>query len=320
MLKQRAQILSLGICLTALLGWTFRGNAQITVEVDFDKEQYLPFEPIILEVKITNFSGRTLRLGEDPDWLDILVERTDGRVVRQIAQPPVVYPFQVPNAARAIRRLNITPYFAMRDPAEYKVTVTVRIKELGLQLESKPGKFIVVPGTPFWEQTFGYQRKDKNGKPIGLPEIRRYALLQVPSGRRILLYVRVSNADGSFVYRIFPVGVFLTFSHPETQIDRQSNLHLLWQSGAREFTYIIVDPNGRLLRRKTYRYTHSRPHLWPGRQGEIRVVGGTPITTPYDIPPPKTNTVSSTTHTNTPPSKPSTNQPPPKPKTSSEKH
>ena len=292
------------------MGFAVNGNAQISVEVGFDKEQYLPFEPIILQVKITNFSGRTLHLGEDPDWLDILVERTDGKVVRQIGQPPVVYPFQVPNAARAIRRLNITPYFAVKDPAEYKVTVTVRIPELGVELESKPGKFIVVPGSPIWKQTFGYQPRDKNGRPIGLPETRCYALLEAPSGRRILLYVRVSNEDASFVYRIFPVGVFLNFSHPETQIDRNSNLHLLWQTGARDFTYIVVDPNGRLLRRKTYRYTYSRPRLWPGPNGKVLVVGGAPITTPYDIPPPpKTNTTPSTVHTNSPTVKPSTNQP-----------
>jgi len=259
-------------------------RAQVAVEVAFDKDQYLPAEDIILAVKITNFSGRTLHLGKDPSWLDLFVERTDGKYVRQIAEPPVVYPFDLPSSSRATRRLNIAPYFDMREPGQYKLTATVRIPELQIEVSGKPGSFTVINGSPIWEQPFGFTPPGKSG---GQPEIRRYALIQTTQGRRMRLYVRVSGPYGIRIYRVFPIGIVLTFSRPEAQIDRAGNLHVLWQTAAKDFTYVVVDPNGKLKARQTYRYAFTRPRLQPGKDGTVRVAGGARIRTRGDYPPEK---------------------------------
>lgn len=244
-------------------------QAQVWVEVSFDKDQYLPFEPVTMEVKITNFSGQTLRMGEDPQWIEILIENKEGSPVREISKLPVVYPFEIPNASRGIRRFNITPYFEIYTPGQYTVRIAIQVRELGYRVEGKSSKFVVIPASPMWEQSFGYIPKDGKGY-----EVRRYGLLQVHQGRRTLLYVRVANEDATYVYRIFPIGVFLTFSRPETQLDKDALLHILWQTGGREFSYVVIDPEGNLVKQETYEYFMSRPKLVPTEDGGVRVGGG----------------------------------------------
>jgi hypothetical protein len=50
------------------------------------------------------------------------------------------------------------------------------------------------------------------------------------------LYVRVTDDSGNRVFGIFPLGPMLTFSTPEKQIDKESHLHVLYQTGARALT------------------------------------------------------------------------------------
>ena len=86
-----------------LFCWLAVGSAlaQVSVEAYFEHEQYLSGEPLQVGVRIVNFSGETLKLGDTPDWLDLLIESDQGEPVPQQAAPPIVEPFEVPSAARA---------------------------------------------------------------------------------------------------------------------------------------------------------------------------------------------------------------------------
>jgi hypothetical protein len=57
-------------------------------------------------------------------------------------------------------------------------------------------------------------------------------------------------------------------------LDKLSNLHLLFQTGARVFNYSVVDPDGQLILRQSYEYTATRPILKPDKEGNIIVAGG----------------------------------------------
>jgi hypothetical protein len=83
---------------------------------------------------------------------------------------------------------------------------------------------------------------------------------------------------------VFPIGPLLSFSDPEKQLDRDSNLHVLYQTGARSFNFSVVNPDGRLLIRNTYEYTDSRPVLRSDREGRIFVSGGIRRPSPDDLP------------------------------------
>jgi len=70
------------------------------------------------------------------------------------------------------------------------------------------------------------------------------------------------------------VGQILSFSHPEPQIDKSSNLHLIYQSWAKVYSYSVFSPDGELVKRETYDYIATRPRLQVDKDGLVGVVGG----------------------------------------------
>jgi len=104
--------------------------------------------------------------------------------------------------------------------------------------------------------------------------------------KQMMLYVRLTDLSEQKVFKVFPAGRLLSFSKPEARIDRASNLHLLFQTGARSFLYQVIDPEGDVLVRQTYDYTSTRPVLRGDQEGKTFVQGGIRHTTATDIPAP----------------------------------
>jgi hypothetical protein len=108
--------------------------------------------------------------------------------------------------------------------------------------------------------------------------------------KQLLLYVRLTDETESRVFRVFPVGPMVSFSRPEVQMDKESNLHLLFQSGARAFIYAVINPNGHITIRQTHGYAGTRPVLKGRDDGQIFVSGGTRRMTADDLPAPSAAT------------------------------
>lgn len=84
----------------------------------------------------------------------------------------------------------------------------------------------------------------------------------------------MSDAAQEQFYKVSAIGPMVSFSDPAAELDRASNLHVLCQSGAKTFTYVVVDPNGKITDRDTYDYIGSRPRLSMNDQGDVTVIGG----------------------------------------------
>src|SRR5437867_373849 len=125
--------LLVGLCFAALAG----ARAQIEVEVALDQDQFLPNEPVLAAVRVTNRSGQTLRLGEAADWLQISVEGKEGFLVTRLDDVPVVGAFTLGSSKVATKRVNLTPYFDLSRPGRYAITATVRIKDWDKEFQNK---------------------------------------------------------------------------------------------------------------------------------------------------------------------------------------
>jgi hypothetical protein len=264
----------IGLCSVAFLFTSVSVWAQVSVEVVFDQDQFLRGEAIKAGVKITNLSGRKLHFGADDEWLTFTVESRDGAVVSRIADVPVRGEFEVETASRATRKLNLQPYFNLNQTGRYAVTASVRIREWDQSKRSEPKPFYVVEGAKLWEQVFGVV-KPAAGETNGPPEVRKYSLQQVNYLKEHLrLYLRISDESGARIFNTVPVGQILSFSRPEPQIDKFSNLHLIYQTWAQVFTYSVFTPDGELLKRETYDYVNTRPRLQVDADGFVGVIGG----------------------------------------------
>lgn len=262
---------ALPIFLALVFAVVFRAPAQVTVELTLNQQQYLPGEPMKVAAKIINQSGRQLHFGDEPNWLTFSVESEDGFVVTKNGEVPVLGDFDLESSQAGIKRVDIAPYFTLNRPGRYKVTATLRIKDLSAETPSAPTIFDIITGAKLWAQDFGVPATN------GDPEMRKFTLEQASYlDSHIRLYLQLSDAGESRIYKTVPLGQSVSFSQPEAQVDRHTMLHVLWQSGAQAFSYCELDSAGNLIDRETYDdfNSNSRPRLVVNENGDLLVVGG----------------------------------------------
>ncbi len=259
-------------------------RAQVTVEVVTEQEQFLLGESLPAAVKITNRSGKTLRLGTDNTWLSFLVEERDAAVVSVLDEVPVSGAFDLESSKRATKEVDLAPYFALDKVGRYLITAIVTVKDLDREFRSLPKGIDIIEGTRIWEREVGIPNSAGTN---ATPEIRKYILQQANYLKgRLRLYLRVTDGLGHKTIKLQPVGNLVSFSKPDPQVASDGNLHLLYQYGPQAFNYTVFTPDGTLLVRQTHDYTDKRPRLKMDNDGAIVVVGGLRRELPTDIPPP----------------------------------
>ncbi len=259
--------------------------AQVTLEITQDQDQFLPGEAIPAAVRITNRSGQILRLGVEDDWLTFSVESRDQEIVPKTGDVPVTGEVLLPSSKVLIKHVDLAPYFSATIPGGYSVTATVRIQGWNRAITSPPRRFNIIEGAKIWEQEVGVPPPP--GATNSMPEVRKYVLQQARYLKNQLrLYLRLTDASGAKVFRVFPIGPLVSFGRPDPQVDSSSNLHLLYQDRPRSYNYTVFNTDGQLMVRQTYDYVNTRPRLHPEADGRITVTGGTRRVTARDLPAP----------------------------------
>jgi hypothetical protein len=262
-----------GPYLILLLASALASHGQVTAEVLQDQEQFLVGEAIPTAVRITNRSGQTLHLGSDENWLTFSVESRDGSIVSRTGQVPVAGEFELATSKRATKHVDLAPYFNLTQPGRYEVVATVRVSDWNRDVTSKKKGFDVIEGAKMWEQEFGLPRPvNSSNSP---PEVRRYILQEANHLKtQLRLYLRITDASGGKTFKVFAIGAMVSFSRPEPQLDRFNNLHVLYQTGPRTYSYNVFSPDGDVITQQTYDYVNSRPRLSLDADGNIAVRGG----------------------------------------------
>jgi hypothetical protein len=258
-------------------------SAQVAVELTQEQEQFLPAESMPVAVRITNRSGQDLRLGQTEDWLTFSVEGRGNQVVPKLGEVPVAGEFVLEPSRVVTLRMDLAPYFLLTRPGRYSITATMQLKDWNQSVRSQPKSFDVIEGTKLWEQEIGVP--DSASGANATPEIRKFVLQQANYLRsQLRLYVRLTDASGNKTFHVFPVGPMVSFGRPEPQVDKFSNMHLLYQSGPHSYSYIVINPGGEIIARRTYDYVDKRPRLMPDAEGKVLVNGGARRPAANDIP------------------------------------
>jgi hypothetical protein len=259
-------------------------QAQVTVEVKLDQEQFLQGESLPVAVRIVNRSGQTLRMGEGQDWLSFSLEGREGEVVPKLGDVPVEGEFLLESSQAAIKHVDLSPYFTLSGPGRYGIVAAVKIRDWGRQVESSAKYFDIVDGSKLWEQVVGVP--EGADKTSTMPEVRRYILQQANYIKgQLRLYLRVTDSTGHAI-RVYNIGPMLSFSRPEPQVDKHSHLHVLYQKGPGLYVYNVFDLDGKILTHQSYEYFTTRPRLKLDDDGNVSVAGGSRRVAANDIPPP----------------------------------
>lgn len=246
---------------------------EVTLELLSSQTQFLPAEKLPISVRITNHSGRNLKLGQNEEWLTFSVEETKGGVVVRRDDPKVDGEFDLESGSRATFKVDIAPHFELNRPGSFRISAQMHLPELNnLIVDSAPFAFDVITGSTVWSQTFGVPVK--NGDKTDFVDRRTYLLQQANYLKEVRLYLRIADAAQGFTYAVFPIGPVVSFSKPTPLIDAQARLHVLHQFGMRTYAYHIFSHNGEIIERRTYEIGETRPSLRVNESGTVIVIGG----------------------------------------------
>lgn len=262
-----------------LFGLAARAQVEVQLEFDRNQNQFLPSESAIAIVRIANFSGAPLRLGEQPGWIRFSVENIDGSVVNQTRDPEDSGAFTLKPSARGTLRFDLTPLFKLDRIGRYHVTATVVTGVGSEYVTTAPVEFEIMRGVIVWEKEFGFGE--------GRRERRKYLIQQANYLKRAQVFASVADPTGASILKVVRLGNIVSFNPPnEFRLDVGNRLHVLHQIGADEFVHHRINPDGEVEIRHVYGNRSARPQLGMNDEGEVAVIHGRRKPNPSDIPSP----------------------------------
>ncbi|MEY2559060.1 MAG: hypothetical protein QOE34_2485 [Verrucomicrobiota bacterium] len=259
------------VYLTALLFLAAAAQAQIQVELKFQRLQYIAYEPVMATVKITNLAGRDVDLHDEngQHWFGFEINAGEGRLLTPLSQRVSEPALHVEAGKTVTRKINLSPDFPVHDFGAYHVRANVYFADLNKFFYSQTKVFQVTDARAIWQKTVGV--------PEGMPgagEVRTYSLLSNRFPDHTSLYVRVENKNTGAVYTTYSLGRVIAFDEPQAEIDRANQLHVLHCAAPRSWAYSHIGLNGELLAHSTFMETKTRPRLRHLPDGAIAVNGG----------------------------------------------
>lgn len=272
----------LGFLCLALAGRAQPSSVQ--VDLVMEEDTFLPGEELPVGVRISNLTGRPITLGNTNNWLRFFIETKKGQTVDRLGDVPVAGEFTLESSKAGTKWWNLQPYFQFEQTGPHLIYAELRVPELGIHLTSEPASITVQPSRKMWEMPFGVPPKDGNtSNPV---EIRRYALQAATRMKERRLYARVTDDTESRIFKVVLLDRLLSFATPEQQIDAQSRLHVLFQTGGSVYTYCVINTDGELAIRQQHKIAPgTRPKLNKEDNGDITVRGGFRVPTSTDVPP-----------------------------------
>jgi hypothetical protein len=257
----------------------------VSAQLSLDEQQYIPGEDIQLKVSIMNRSGQPITFGTDNDWLTVTI-LDDGNVsAPKTGDMPVQGEFSLQSGELGVKTVNPAPYFNLDKMGHYRILATVKIPQWNQEITCKPVAFAIGYGVPVLNMAnLSFGVPPAPGESNSPPVVRSYSLLKANHLSELKLYFRLTDSYGKII-RVFPLARMLSFSSPEEQVDRLNNLHVLSQTGARDFIYCVLGTDGQWIERQTYVYTDTRPVLHTDNTGDVYVLGGARQLSMDDYPP-----------------------------------
>ncbi len=261
-------------------------RAQVDVKLEFEQDKFLSGEKAEIVVRIANFSGAPLKLGERDDWIRFSVGNVSGVGVARKAELEPTGAFTLKAGARATLRFDLTPLFQIDQVGRYAATATVFTGPGETHVITAPAEFEIMRGVVLWEREFGVVG--------GRGERRRYAIVQANYLRRARIFAVITNPEASVTYHVVPLGTVVSFNPPSMALDPKNRLHILHQYGADDFIHHRILHDGTISLRHTYVSRVGRPILGVDGTGEVAVVRGNRRPGPNDLTLPEEGSASGT--------------------------
>ena len=261
--KTAALILLLAAALPA-------ARAQLQVDMSLKRSLYLAYEPLIVNVTISNLTGNSLNLrdtGSIP-WFGFQIETLDGRPIPPHASQHSNPPLMLQAGEKLTRTVNLTPLYPIGEFGGYRLRAAIHIHALGRTFSSEPLNVEITEGRPIFEKTVGVPADQKGGGGN-----RKITVLTHRMPNSSQLYIRIIDTERGVVHCTHRLGRLVSYGTPEILLDKRNQIHVLQNVAPKSFLYSHIGLNGEVIDRKTYQQNIKRPTLRQRPDGEIGVIG-----------------------------------------------
>ena len=256
---------------TLILFIAKESNAQLIVNMNLPKTNYLSYEPMVATVTVYNRAGNDVVLGgpKGRGWMSFDVYR-DGQLLSPRSFDGGFETMLLKAGRSVTKKVDINRLYPVADYGSYTINASVYFPPRRSYFSSKKRRVNVTDARAFWKQSFGFsQGRNK------LASFRQFSLHEHRESANSALYVRLRETKGTKVYCTFSLGRFINVRKPQATIDAQNRLHVMHMISPRIYSHARVSPEGAFLGNEYYRETtETRPSLVIDAGGSVKVVGG----------------------------------------------
>jgi hypothetical protein len=251
-------------------------QAQVAMKLELNRKNYIQYETVFAKVIMRNDSGHVLAFGQHEKLrgsLHFEITEQSGRKIEKIAKgdPSIIGTILKPGQTKQFI-IPVSKYYSLGDPGKYKIIAYIKHAQLRSEYCSNPEQFEVSKGIELWSRTVGVpdfiQSKSKN-----TIKTRSYTLRTLFDGSDKVIFLVVE--DKKMVYAVRKIGLEVSNTEPQCEIDLLSRLHLLLPVSSRIYSYFVFDINGKVEARDVYKRTTTLPMLVRNvESGTVLVAGG----------------------------------------------
>jgi len=247
-------------------------RAQLQVDVSLKRSLYLAYEPLIVNVSITNLTGNSLNLrdSDKSHWFGFQIETLEGRPIPPRESRHSNPPLLLQPGEKLTRAVNLAPLFPIAEFGGYRLRAAIRVPSLNRTFTSPPLNFEITEGRKIHQKTVGVPTNQPGGGGT-----REITLLthRLPSSTQ--LYLRIVDPSRNVVLCTHRLGRLVSYGTPEIVLDRENRIHILQNTAPKAFLYSHIGLNGEVLERKTYLQNLKRPSLVVTSDRRVAVAGAT---------------------------------------------
>lgn len=259
------------LALALFAAFTSIAGAQVTVKLEVPKRSYLAGEPVIINVLITNMSGRDLKFqgSSKMPWIDFIVNSNRGVPLTAVARP-AFGSVLIPAGKSMSRTVDLSKLYAFRDLGNYSIYAIARLPDQKTEgYLSQRHLFTISTAKPYWSQVVGVP--GRNGRS------NEFRLIQFTGGRKTELFAQIADAQSGLIQRTHALGEVLMFRKPSVIVDTSLTMHVLYLITPSIWGHARIAPDGSFLGRDLYKSSDlGDPKLMSLGDGSVRALGGIP--------------------------------------------
>jgi hypothetical protein len=250
-----------------------RAEAQIQVDISIKRPLYIAYEPLIVNVSISNLTGEALELVDSGKnlWFGFQIENLDGRPIPANESEHINPPVRLEPGQKLTRAINITPLYPIGEFGGYRIRASIYAASLNKWFNSDSLNVEITEGRSIYEKTIGVPQSETSAGSL-----RKITLLthRLPSSSQ--LYLRVQDPSSGIIYCTHRLGRIVSYGTPEIRIDGKNTIHVFQNVAPKVFLYSHIGLNGEIFERAIYNQSgRAKPVSQLKPDGTIAILGAT---------------------------------------------